>query len=278
MKKRIGYQIALYSLFIMSGLISTACNKAAPRASLLGSPMPTNKTSLQEVHFKENSLQVSYLRGHSMTIANTLREGKPVVGQEPLAFMDTCEDKTPLQPGELRFEQFSYKAQGQAEKLSLDCELMPVSEEWLETFLEAFPQCLDKGLKTIGWDQPLSVVVHSVMIYTHKGRGNRLSLHAPARAVDMKKLELVYADKNRDLVVAMANKKNNPFADELTAERKFYETFRRCWDDYLEEKNGCKAWKKDGYRGSVGWEDGNHQNHLHLSRPYCPSNTHFLSI
>lgn len=210
-------------------------------------------------------------------MVNTLQKSQPSVGAEPLAYIQSCKNKIKPALGELRFEQYGYKAKGQdGRSYSLKCELMPVSEEWLVAFLDAFPTCLNKGLETIKWEKPQSVIVHSVMIYQHKGSSGRMSLHAPGRAVDFSKLELVYASDSKDLVVAKASKKNNPINQDTTTERKFYETFRQCWGEHLVQKHGCSEWKKEGHRGSVGWEDSDHQKHIHLSRPYCPPNSNYL--
>lgn len=266
----------IFSLLATSFFVGCSSGGSG-EGSGIGTPMPMNKAALQAIHHKDATMEFTYYRGHTIAMVNTQSKSARLVGHEPLAYLDACSDNTQPKAGELRFEQYSYKARGQNGKdLSLACDLMPVSEEWLEVFIGAFPTCLADGLKVIGWEKPQAVIVHSVMMYMHKGRSGRLSLHAPARAVDMSKLELVYNGESRDLLLSKANHKNNPASQDSTPERKFYESFRRCWDNQLVEKHGCDTWKKTGYRGSVGWEDGAHQNHLHLSRPYCPSNANYL--
>lgn len=254
----------------------SGCSSSDSKQKIVGLPIPFDKASLKEVRYETEELSFAYKRGYSMPMVNTQRTDQAYVGAEPLAYIDTCKNKTPLVPGELRFQQYAYKARWQdGNSHKLECELMPVSEVWLDTFLDALPICLQQGLEKIEWEKPESIVVHSVMIYMHKGRGVRLSLHAPARAVDLSKLELVYKEENRELVVAEANKKNNPTdKEEVTIERKFYEAFRQCWSDQLVEKHGCNQWSSS-YRGSVGWEDGAHQKHIHLSRPFCPKNSNY---
>jgi hypothetical protein len=262
---------------LISVIFLWGCSKGSNKNAAVGSPVPASQAGLTAVQFQDQGFHFKYLRGHTLSMTNTKQSTKAIVGAEPLAFLYTCRNREPIQPGEIRIQQYSYKASSQdGKELKLTCDRMPVSEIWLETFLDAFPQCLEKSLKAAELEKPESVIIHSVMIYMHKGKGQRLSLHAPGRAVDISKLELVYADKNREIIVSKANKKNNPSGGELTIERTFYTAFRRCWDENLVQKHGCNVWKKDGYRGSVGWEDSDHQNHIHLSRPFCPSDSNYL--
>jgi hypothetical protein len=59
-------------------------------------------------------------------------------------------------------------------------------------------------------------------------------------------------------------------------DRRFFHALRDCWSDALAH-HGCETYRKGGTRGSVGWEDRLHQDHVHLSLPYCPKNDEFLN-
>ncbi len=276
MKAKTYKHLGILTLFVAAQFVS-ACSKASSSGGKPSFPIPLDKSSLKEVHFQNEDISLSYMRGYSISMLNTEAQNLPIVGKEPLAYLETCKNKSEAAAGELRFEQYNYKATGQDGKSHLlECSLMPVSEEWLNLFLEAFPTCMAEGLEAIELKKPKSVVVHSVMIYQHKGSSGRLSLHAPARAVDIAKFELVYADKSEELVVSKASQKENPKnKDETTKERKFFEAFRGCWSEQLTQNHGCAAYSKEGFRGSVGWEDSAHQNHLHLSRPFCPGDKNY---
>ncbi len=236
------------------------------------SPVPIETDDLELVVHDSGAFKYEYHRGYTMEVFNTEAFGEPLAAEEEMAYLNSCKNNTPVAPGEVRIYQTSYSAQDQdGNSIQLKCERMPVSEVWLQTFLEALPQCIAESTAAVGWKMPASVVVHSVMIYMHKGSNGKLSLHAPARAVDISKLELIDSKGSQNVVVSLANQANNPI-DDTTTERKFLRAFRGCWSDTLVDRYACSNWNKQNFRGSVGWEDSAHQNHLHLSRPFCPDN------
>lgn len=238
-------------------------------------PIPENKDELVPVAHNDGVFTYEYRNGYTMAVDNTEALAAPAAQNEPMAFLSSCKSKAPIAKGELRILQSGYTAQDQdGDSLKLSCDLMPVSQVWLDSFLEALPKCIEESTQAVGWGFPDSLVVHSVMIYMHKGSSGKLSLHAPARAVDISKLELVYPEGSRDVVVSLAGESNNVGGD-ATLERKFLRAFRGCWSAYLVDHAKCSNWSKDNFRGSVGWEDSAHQNHLHLSRPFCPNDSNY---
>ncbi len=85
------------------------------------------------------------------------------------------------------------------------------------------------------------------------------SLHNYGLAIDINTIEIdgrvfTYADR-----------------DETPGAAQFFEKLRKCWGDAAQrERNGCLPERASGMpHGSIGHEDHNHQNHLHLSLPMC---------
>ncbi|MDD0852176.1 hypothetical protein HBN50_03665 [Halobacteriovorax sp. GB3] len=87
------------------------------------------------------------------------------------------------------------------------------------------------------------------------------SLHAENRAIDIRSFELNLTDGSK-----------KSYVYEKLENREFFTTFRKCWGRVVHENNGCPVYKNNIMRtGSIGWEDKNHQHHMHTSVPYCVS-------
>lgn len=85
------------------------------------------------------------------------------------------------------------------------------------------------------------------------------SLHAENRAIDVHAFVVTREDDTvRKLIYK--NKANRPF----------YTALRKCWGQAVHENNECPLIRGEAMlTGSIGWEDRNHQNHMHTSVPYC---------
>lgn len=85
------------------------------------------------------------------------------------------------------------------------------------------------------------------------------SLHAENRAIDIHTMRVVFTNgERRDFVFGNAQK------------RSFFTSFRQCWGRALVEHNDCPYYSGQALlTGSIGWEDRNHQSHMHTSVPYC---------
>lgn len=85
------------------------------------------------------------------------------------------------------------------------------------------------------------------------------SLHAQNRAIDIHTMRITLTDgTKRDMVFGNS------------ANRSFFTQFRQCWGKAIASHNDCPLYNgQAGLTGSIGWEDRNHQNHMHTSVPYC---------
>lgn len=129
----------------------------------------------------------------------------------------------------------------------------------LKDFLaDGIYECVDAGLKEQGGGASEDIhIIHDGILgdSAHSPR----SLHAEARAIDIRALD-----------VQLTNGTKKKFTYALTGNRPFYKAFRSCWGRFVNRENGCPLYQGNAERtASIGWEDANHQNHLHTSVPYC---------
>ena len=119
-------------------------------------------------------------------------------------------------------------------------------------------QCVDAGLAAQGGGRVAELHVIHAGILGDRNHSPR-SLHAENRAIDIKSFDMK--------LTSGAVKKFN-FA--TAAHKPFFQAFRRCWGQVVNRYNGCPLINNNpGLTGSIGWEDRNHQNHMHTSVPYC---------
>jgi len=132
-----------------------------------------------------------------------------------------------------------------------------ILQEYLADFVY---ECVNAGLVSQGGSSAVDVhIVHDGILgdRNHSPR----SMHAEARAIDIKAIN-----------VKLANGKSKSFVFQGTANRAFYQAFRTCWGKVIKRENGCPYYDNRVDRtGTIGWEDGDHQHHMHTSVPYCVS-------
>lgn len=85
------------------------------------------------------------------------------------------------------------------------------------------------------------------------------SLHAENRAIDIRIFDITTTEGT-----------NKKYVYEDKKNRDFFLKFRTCWGHVISENNDCPIYAGTPHRtGSIGWEDKNHQHHMHTSVPYC---------
>lgn len=127
--------------------------------------------------------------------------------------------------------------------------------------------CVEKGAFDAGYTQPQRVFIRHWGTYVNRNaRGSTsLSMHAYARAIDVVKFIMV--DRNGKSTIVSTNVR-----DFKGTTVKFYNSFRQCWKDSMPSK--CKPGQRE-YSGSIGIPGsalgGNslHNDHIHLSFPFC---------
>lgn len=129
----------------------------------------------------------------------------------------------------------------------------------LKDFMDQhMPVCVNRALQVHGHGE-LSELHLIHMGILGDPRHSPRSLHAENRAIDIHTMRVSFADGSRKDFV-FSNREN----------RGFFQSFRECWGERLVEFNDCPFYQgKPGLTGSIGWEDANHQNHMHTSVPYC---------
>jgi hypothetical protein len=129
----------------------------------------------------------------------------------------------------------------------------------LQDFLENhIYECVDAGLRAQGLGVADDIhIIHDGILGdpNHSSR----SLHAEARAIDIK-----------SFTVKLTNGQSRSIVYAGTTNRRFYRAFRTCWGRVVNRENGCPFIQNNPeLTGSIGWEDRNHQRHMHTSVPYC---------
>lgn len=119
-------------------------------------------------------------------------------------------------------------------------------------------KCVDAGLAAQGGGQTADFHIVHAGIFGDPNHSPK-SMHAENRAIDIKSIEV------KTTSGAVKN-----FVYEGKTNRNFYKGFRKCWGEVVNKHNGCPYFKNDAsLTGSIGWENANHQHHMHTSVPYC---------
>jgi hypothetical protein len=119
-------------------------------------------------------------------------------------------------------------------------------------------KCVNAGLAAQGGGTVDDIHIVHAGIFGDPRHSPR-SMHAENRAVDIKSLE-----------VKLTNGSVKTLVYEGTKNRKFYTAFRKCWGGIVRDYNQCPLYKGNaGLTGSIGWENKDHQHHMHTSVPYC---------
>lgn len=131
-----------------------------------------------------------------------------------------------------------------------------------------FFTCVEKAASKANYSQVSRVFVHHVGSYNDRTARNstRLSMHAYARALDIKYFNLIDSQGNVTRVSTNIN-------DFRGATAKFYDEFRGCWKATM--PSNCVSGQTE-YQGSIGHNSSSvpgrnslHNDHIHLSFPFC---------
>lgn len=118
--------------------------------------------------------------------------------------------------------------------------------------------CVDAGLAATGGGTVSDLhIVHAGILgdVNHAPK----SLHSQNRAIDIKSFEM-----------KLTNGQVKKLVYEGTTNRTFYTAFRKCWGEVVHKYNGCPYYANSpGLTATIGWENKDHQRHMHTSVPYC---------
>ncbi len=129
----------------------------------------------------------------------------------------------------------------------------------LKKFMDGYMyQCVNEGLAAQGGGQVGDLHIVHAGIFADPRHSPR-SMHSENRAIDIKSME-----------VKLTSGAVKNFIYEGTANRPFYTAFRNCWGRSVSKGNGCPLYKGSNMlTASIGWENSDHQHHMHTSVPYC---------
>ena len=131
--------------------------------------------------------------------------------------------------------------------------------DFLETHLT---QCVEDAAYLLGHSMESFKITHDGIFADSKHSPR--SLHSEGRAIDIAAITLRTSQNKK---VRLSFKK--------LGKGRFYSSLRACWGLSLATFNGCPYSGGSAKRtGSIGKENRNHQNHLHLSVPVCHNGYH----
>ncbi|NCN42358.1 extensin family protein [bacterium] len=131
-----------------------------------------------------------------------------------------------------------------------------------------FYTCVESAAVKANLPQPSRVFINHIGSYNDRtARGSsRLSMHAYARALDIKNFNLIDSRGNVSRISTHINNFTGSTA-------KFYDGFRSCWKATM--PSGCVSGQTE-YQGSIGHNKSSvsgknslHNDHIHLSFPFC---------
>lgn len=144
-----------------------------------------------------------------------------------------------------------------------------ISEKYINYFEKNFPKCVKQGFKKAQGANSFGLV--GKITFTHEGvagdqRHSNGSYHSINRAMDVAVINVESNGKKYSFDVK--NQKRG-------LEQKFFTEFRQCWHDSLvATSDKCPG---SFPKGTIGHEDKHHQNHMHISLPFCPGRSGYYS-
>lgn len=141
----------------------------------------------------------------------------------------------------------------------LNCSRNRAISQILYNFTQNYlPSCVSEAAADVGYGRARNIhIVHKGVFADELHSPN--SLHAEGRAIDVK--EVKFQTTSGRWVA---------FDFERQGWNTFFESMRRCWGESLYYYNECPLYDGEPLiTGSKGKEDAKHQQHLHLSVPYC---------
>ncbi len=121
-----------------------------------------------------------------------------------------------------------------------------------------FLKCVNYSLKKVKKSQASETHIIHLGILGDANHSPK-SLHAEARAIDIDTIE-IRDEKNKVSIFNFKDEKND----------EFYKHLRTCWGETVSTYNGCPIlFGEEALTASIGKENPRHQNHLHISVPYC---------
>jgi len=132
---------------------------------------------------------------------------------------------------------------------------------------EHLVNCMSQTLAVHNFEQMQELhIVHEGIL--GDPRHSPRSLHAENRAIDIHSFRVEFES---------GVNKNFVYTD--LSLRPFFSDFRRCWGRAVREHNGCPLIQgNEMLTGSIGWEDANHQRHMHTSVPVCTNGRYSTSF
>lgn len=143
--------------------------------------------------------------------------------------------------------------------LGSKCSNSRAMSEILKKFMDTHMyKCVDRGLAAEGGGSTADFHIVHAGVFADP-RHSPKSMHSENRAIDIRSIE-----------VKLKSGGTKKFIYEGTTHRAFYKAFRQCWGEIVQQNNKCPLYKGTAaLTATIGWENKDHQHHMHTSVPYC---------
>jgi Extensin-like protein C-terminus len=151
------------------------------------------------------------------------------------------------------------------------CGDVTIAESFAPVLMKNLPICIAEGAKASGIDKPIqSTNVYNADSYSKRktSSGSRWSLHSTGRAFDIWQIDVMFSDGTTLKTPMTVSSKNKPF----------YKKFNACWERLIKQKMAKINSQCQRFDGLINCTDKNHQDHVHLSLPYCPRASGYSTI
>lgn len=136
-----------------------------------------------------------------------------------------------------------------------------MSQPFLEHFNNSFKPCVAQGSQAQGESKEIaSIYIDHNGVAGDESHSNR-SYHSVNRAIDISEIIVTYTD---------GSKKTFDASNAGSSESQFFSAFRSCWSNSVIEQGRPSSCPGSVPKGSIGHEDHDHKNHMHISLPFCP--------
>ncbi len=221
--------------------------------------------TLMNVNLYASSNEITYEL--ATTPVNEQPHAKTLSPEEEQAYFEEAQRKANYELLNFRFEQTDWREctdNVTGNYSGYNCANRRGMSVILKDFMEAYmPSCVQEALDAVdGGELDQLHIIHDGVLGDR--RHSPRSMHAENRAIDID-----------SFVVTTYSGQKKKYLYEAQENRDFFVAFRKCWGKVVHDNNGCPYYANNPIRtGSIGWEDSNHQHHMHTSVPYCVSGSY----
>lgn len=234
-----------------------------------GSPLPNN---IKE--FKENSplekanqlYQIAFYQGHDFNVFKNIKTNPVFIGQENFAIINTCEADQNIKEFAINLKDYFPTFQNGLRE-QLDCRNMPIAKDFIVSINTHLFSCIDEAFISLGYSSVDKIIINGSRLYDHQTVDQKLSLHATARSLNIRSIDLTSEDRFFHLDTSSRDNET----------KLFYTEINNCWIRKTAKNSKCLflSTNQDDYQYDI--DEFMYKGSYHLSLPYCFNDGSFLN-